>query len=308
MAKTAKKAETAENENLPAPKGLGTMGLGDFSSASDFLGDIQTEDIEKGSASFADVREAMGNVRPMLENVKIKGHGANLFQFDDGAQTPGPEGLVGVIAAFTRHNSYFDKSFDDAVEGELPPCFSNDGALIANNAESPQSDGGCASCPRNRDAKTREAREAAFESAENQTKEKPETCTNYLSMAFMMPGRDLPVRIRFTNRTFKAWARYCQEIGTVKGRFFPHEVATKVTLKNIEGQNEYSVGEFEFVGALKPAMRENFALQVAGYTALLQRAAEVEERDDASDEAKAAMNSAKAEAKAAETSGQGAGL
>jgi hypothetical protein len=311
MAKKAKKTETAEQseETVIAPVGLEMEGLGDFTVDS-LRKTVQTgEAIEKGTATGADVREAMGNVRPMLEVVKIKGHGANLYQRADGKQIPGEVGITGVVVAFTRHNSYWDSKFGSTEAGELPPCFSNDGLLIAGNAETPQSEKGCASCPRNRDAKQRDAREAAFEAMKNQKEDSPQTCTNYISLAVMVPGEDLPVRIRFTNRSFKPWAAYCQKIGTVEGRLFPHEALTTIKLKNNEGANgEYSTAVFEFEGALTKVMRENFALQRAGYTALLQRAAEAEERDEASDEARSAQASAKAAAKEAEGSDQDAGL
>jgi hypothetical protein len=260
---------------------------------------------EKGTATGSDMREAMGNVKPQLEIVKVKGHGANLFQMGDDTQVQGNTGLVGVVVAFTRHNSYWDSEYGTTEAGELPPCFSNDGASVASNAESPQSEKGCASCPRNRDAKQKDAREAAFESLKTQTKQSPQVCTNYLSVALAMPGRDVPVRVRFTAQAFKEWARYIQEVGTVRGRLQPHEVVTHITLDNKKGPHgEFSVPKFAFKGALPMEMRSSFDAQRVQYTGLLRRDAENEGREEsASDEARAAASNAKADAEKATKKG-----
>ena len=264
-----------ESSNLPAPTGLGMGGLGDF-DADALVKATEGQQASKGSATGDALRDAMGTTRPALEVVKVKGHGANLFQFPDESKVDGKDGLLGVVVAFTRHNSYFDKPFGEQEGGELPPCFSNDGATIAAKAESPQSEGGCASCPRNRDARDRAARDVAWD------RDRSETCNNYLSLALALPGRDIPVRLRVTRQSFTAWGRYVQDIGTVRGRFLPHEVVTLVTLENKAGPSgEYSVAGFAFKGALPPEMRVGFAQQADQYGAILRRDAESEERDTA---------------------------
>ncbi len=308
---TKKKVKKVEEEttSLPAVRDMGMGGLGGLST-TDLLSVVETDGADQGSATGADIREGMGNVRAQLEVVKIKGHGANLFLFGDDSKVDGDVGITGIVVAYTRHNSYFDSPFGETEAGVLPPCFSNDGVTVAPNAEVAQSEGGCASCPRNRDAKDPTARNAAFEAFKTQSKESPEVCTNYISLAVALPGRDVPVRIRFTAQAFKEWARYIQEIGTVRGRFLPHEVVTCITLENRDGgHGEYSVPKFTYKGALPVDLRAQFTAQRDSYRALLQRAAEGEERDaSASDEAKSAAASAKVEATEAASSGTNAGL
>lgn len=281
------------DENLPAPAGLGSLGgLGDFTP--DSLVDATKDVQDKGTATGEALRDAMGNVAPALDLVKVKGHGANLFLFPDESKVDGKEGLLGVVVAFTRHNSYFAKPFEDQEKGELPPCFSNDAVNIAGKAEEPQADS-CAVCPRNRDARDRAARDKAWDA------DSKETCHNYLSLAFALPGRDIPVRIRLTRQSFRAWARYVQDIGTVRGRYLPHEVVTLLTLENKKGANaEYSVAGFAFKGALPAEMRGAFAAQSEQYGAILRRDAEREERStDASDTGADAIRQAKERAKQA---------
>lgn len=297
MGKAKKDGEKA----LVSSEGLGMGGLGEFTEDS-LLQLVQTGDeVTKGTATGENIRDGMGNRRPEMEDVRVKGHGANLFQFADGSGVAGKDGLVGVIVAFTRHNSWFDTEFGETEKGVMPPCFSNDGNTIAANAEKPQATS-CTSCPRNRDARDRTAREAAFAAGKQS---RLEVCSNYISLALSLPKRDIPVRIRFTQSTFKSWAAYVQSIGTVEGRFMPHEVATQLTLRNVQGPSgEYSVGEFKFRGALPEHMRENYRKQRAGYKALLQRAAEADDQDTpASTEATDAMAAARAEADAAKGAG-----
>jgi len=274
-------------------------GLGDFTEQS--LVEAAETDASKGTATADDVREAMGNVRPTLETVKIKGHGANLYQFADESKVDGAKGLTGVVVAYTRHNSYFGKPFDQQEQGEMPPCFSNDGETTPENAETPESTA-CSQCPRNRDARMRGARDNAFSVLKEEGPSK--VCNNYLSIAFALPGKDIPVRIRFTRQSFKAWAADIQRIGT-EGRYLPHEVVTKITLDNIKGQRaEFSVANFKLVGALPEEMRASMEAQRGNYRALLQRTAEADEGEEsASDDAKQAVAEAKKKAKKAEKKG-----
>ncbi len=296
----------AESTAMVPSTGLGMGGLGEFSQQS-LLEITQPSDAAaKGSATGDEIRDAMGNVRPQLENVKVKGHGANLYQFADESTVAGKEGLVGIIVAFTRHNSWFDTEFGSTEKGEMPPCFSNDGNTVASNAEKPQAPA-CTGCERNRDARDRAARDRAFTRAkEADTPEagRLEVCSNYISLAVALPGREVPVRIRLTQSTFKRWAAYVQAIGTVHGRFLPHEVVTHLRLENVEGPSgEYSVGTFEFKGALPEEMRETFRKQRENYKALLQRAAEADEQDTPASSDGAAAMAAAAEAEAAGPNG-----
>lgn len=286
----------AKEKQLPAKAGMDMGGLGDFDR--DTLLEIAKQDNAPGTATAEDIKDAMGNARPKLELVKVKGHGANLFQREDGSQVLGKDGLVGVIVAFTRHNSWFGKPFGETEQGELPRCFSNDGVNIAPNAEDPQSKGGCTSCTRNRDARDRDAREEAF------NQDQVGKCNNYVSFALALPGEEIPVRLRVTLTGAKNWPAYVQRIGT-KGRYQPHEVVTKVTLKNVTRDgNEFSVAEFECVGALPAAMREQFAGHRDMYRAILQRDAEREDRDDTRDgEGKDTLKRAAEESATAEEAG-----
>lgn len=280
----------------------GMGGLGDFTEDS-LVATVETVEDAKGTATGESLRDAMGNQRPTLEQVKIKGHGANLFQFADGTKVDGAAGMTGVIVAYTRHNSFFGKPFGQSAPGELPACFSNDGETVAPKSESPQARG-CAGCPLNRDARSAAVRDQAFETLRE--KGKDAVCTNYLSLAFALPGRELPVRIRFTKQSFRAWGDYVQKIGT-NGRFLPHEVATRLKLKNVEGPHgEFSTAVFELVGPLPVELRNGFREQKKAYTALLQRSAEVEDRNESegpSSDAQDALKQAKAQAAAAEEAG-----
>ena len=295
------KKKDDETKALVSSEGLGMGGLGEFTEDSLLQVTQPSNEATKGSATGEEIRDAMGNVRPQMENVRVKGHGANLFQFEDGAGVAGKDGLVGVIVAFTRHNSWFDTEFGETEKGEMPPCFSNDGTTVATNAEKPQATS-CTSCPRNRDAKSRDARDQAFQAAKDS---RLEVCSNYISLAVSLPGREVPVRIRFTQSAFKPWARYVQSLGDVQGRFLPHEVATRLFLDNVSEKGfESSVVRFKFEGALPEAMREDFRKQRANYKALLQRTAEADDQEaPASTEAADAMAAARTEADAAKGAG-----
>lgn len=296
-------ARKASEEKALAPKGLiGSLGDMDAAAFEEAVKAAAQQQEVKGSASAEDIRDAMGSVRPRLERVKVKHQGTNAFLFEgDQRLVQGSDGFVGVIVAHTFHNSLFTKPFEDHEEGDRPPCYSHDGVNVADGAESPQSPGGCTTCPRNRDARSREARDAAFD--------RPRTgeesaCSNYLSFAVALPGRDVPVHLRVTYKSFRPWAEYVQRIGT-DGRFRPYEVATRFKLRNIkDGGNEYSVAEFEKLGPLPEVLREQFKRESPNYKALLQRAAQ--DREEPSDDAHAAAAQARNAAKAAE--GQEAAL
>lgn len=302
MAKQKEAAEVKEKALSPTP-GIGFGGLGDVSEAA-LLEAAKQGAAEKGSATGQEIRDAMGNVRPSLELVKVKGHGANIFQFPDEKKVDGNEGLLGIIVAYTRSNSWFGgKEFGASEPGELPACFSNDGETLAAGSASPQASA-CSRCTRNRDARDGNARDAAFKRLKAGDKGNPDVgrdsvCNNYLHLAVALPGRDLPVRVRFTRQTFKAWASYVQRIGTVEGRYLPHEVVTRIKLENHSGDfGEFSVGTFTFCGALPKEMRDQFKKQGQDFKAILQRAAEVDEQEDTTAEARQAMAEAKAAANA----------
>ena len=90
----AKKKDKVEQALVPST-GLDMGGLGEFTQES-LLDIAETSDeTAKGSATGEEIRDAMGNVRPQLERVQVKGHGANLFQFADGS------GVNGKVAALT---------------------------------------------------------------------------------------------------------------------------------------------------------------------------------------------------------------
>ena len=294
MAKKSDKGKEQESESaVVAPSSFG--GLGDYTPES--LVAAAEKDAPKGTATADAIRDAMGNVRPTLETVKIKGHGANLFQFADESKVDGDAGLTGVIVAHSRHNSYFGKPFDQQEKGEMPPCFSNDGETLPENVESPVATV-CSQCPKNRDARKRASRDAAFETLKEDGPVK--VCNNYLSIALALPGKDIPVRVRFTRQSFKSWAAYVQQIGT-EGRYLPHEVATEIKLENMKGQKaEFSVAKFRYIGALPAEVREAMESQRENYRALLQRTAEADEGEDATDDAKQAVADARKRAEAAE--------
>lgn len=285
----------SEESKELAPRGLGMGGLGGFADASEFEKAVKDSagDVGHGSATAEDIRDAMGNVIPKLEKVKVKHGGACLFQFPDNTKA---EELVGAVVAYTFHNSFFDKAFEEREDGERPPCFSADGATVSDRAEGPKHTD-CGTCPRNRDATLKEAREAAFKA------HRKEACNNYISLAVAIPGREVPVQIQLSNTSFKPWAAYIQSIGT-QGRFRPHEVATRFKLVNRTGAggSEYSVCHFELIGALPKDIAASFASQAGNYRNLLRRTS-----DEASDsehvEAAAAVADAKAAQEAAAQSG-----
>lgn len=284
---------TEKSEEKAVVKAGTFGGLGDYTAES--LVAVAETEAPKGSATGDDIRDGMGNVRPTLDTVKIKGHGANLFQFPDESKVDGVEGLTGVVVAYTRHNSYFGKPFGEQEKGEMPPCFSNDGETIPENAGEPVTSA-CSQCPKNRDARQRSARDAAFDTMKE---DRDKVCNNYLSIAFALPGKEIPVRIRFTRQSFKAWAEFIQRIGT-EGRYLPHEVVTKITLENVKSDFEFSVAKFRSLGALPEEMRDSMNAQRGNYRALLQRTAEADEGEEsASDEAKQAVADSKKRAKKA---------
>lgn len=293
------KAKTAENtETAVAPQGLGMGGLGHFGTADDFVKSLEGQEdaATHGTAEADDIRDAMGNVLPKLERVKVKHGGACIFQDEDDKRY---DELVGAIIAYTYHNSYFDVPFEDREEGARPPCYSNDGVSIAPRAEAPESvNSGCTGCNRNRDATDREAREAAFD------RHRKEACNNYLSLAVALPGREVPVHLQLSNSSFKPWAAYVQRIGT-QGRFKIHEVGTRFTLKNRTGPggSEFSVCEFTMLNPLPQSLAENFASQAPNYRALLRREAERADADNADAEAAAAVGEARATQDAAKAEG-----
>ena len=296
MTKAKQKEGPAETLPATAADNVGLGGLGDFTEEQ-LLGTAKTtDDAGKGSATAEDIRDAMGNRKPRLERVDIKHHGVNEFRFPDGRKVEGTEGFVGVALAHTYHNSNFAKPFDEHEEGEQPTCWSNDGTTVAPEVEAPLNGGGCPTCPFNRDAQDRSARELAFD---NETKQ--ELCSNYLSVAVALPGQDIPLVLRVPASSFKDWATYVQQLGT-RGRYRPYEVLTRFKLRNVKkGGNENSVAEFELADAkqyvLPDTLRKAFKVQSVNYRSLLRRDAEL---TGPTEEAGAAMDGAKAAAKDAE--------
>lgn len=287
-------AKPVAQENAVAPQGLGMGGLGDFTAES--LVDAVSkpgEDAPKGTATGEDIRDAMGNKRPKLESIVVKHGGVARFAMPDGELE---EDFVGVIVAYTYHNSFFGKPFEDREDGERPPCSSNDGATIVRDAEEPQSDSGCALCTKNRAGRDPEIRNAAFDL------DRKSACNNYLSLAVALPGQEVPLRLRLSNQSFGAWADYIQRIGT-SGRFLPHEVATRFQLKNQnKSGSDFSVLTLEFVGGLPDALRTSFSGQAANYKALLQRTSLDEGGEGGEPTAREAATAARADAaKSADT-------
>ncbi len=295
-AKQAKKEE-APNESLPATAAdnAGLGGLGDFTEESLLGSALGRDEGGTGDATAADIRDGMGNRKPQLESIKVKHQGVNAFHFPDGRKVDGEDGIVGVVIAYTYHNSNFEKSFDDHEEGEQPACWSNDGTNVASEVESPRNEGGCQTCPFNRDALDKGAREQAWEDGV----EKQTLCSNYLSLAVALPGQDIPQVLRITATSFKAWSIYVQQLGT-RGRFRPYQVLTRIKLRNVKrGANENSQAEFDVAGdkfVLPKALQSAFKLQSVSYRSLLRRDAELA---GPSDEAAHAMDGAKAAADAA---------
>lgn len=282
----------AEQQKALTSRSAAFAGLGDF-TAETLLESVKDQAATKGSATADEIRDAMGNVIPRLERFKVK-HGGACIIVDEGGKKY--EELLGVVVAYTYHNSFFDKPFEAHEEGERPVCFSRDGVSVDTQAEKPQAKD-CTICARNRDARDREARNTAFD------RDRKEACANYLSLAVILPGRDIPVQLRLSNSSFKPWAEYVQRIGT-QGRFLPHEVATRFRLRNMPGAggSEFTKVTFELAGALQPGLREAFASQRDGYRALLRR--EDVQRDEATTGlGREAMEAAKAESRAQAATG-----
>lgn len=293
--KASKVAEPVAPENAVAPQGLGMGGLGDFSEESLLEAVADTEAV-KGTATGEDIRDAMGNKVPKLENIVVKHGGVVRYQFPDESLR---EKFVGVIVAYTYHNSFFGKPFEDREDGERPPCSSNDGVNIVRDAEDPQCEGGCSTCPKNRSGRDPAIRDAAFKL------DRKEACNNYLSLAVALPGEDAPFRLRLSNQSFGPWAEYIQRIGTA-GRFLPHEVATRFELVNKKGGggSDFSVVKLSMADKegrpLPPELREAFAKQALNFKALLQRIAQQDEPDEGGTTAREAASEARAEAKKSE--------
>ncbi len=266
--KAAPEVPAAEDSALVTESGMAFGGMGALDEAA-FIGGLSNADeAQAGDATPNEVRDDMGNATPELDRIDVKHQGVNEFHFGDGTKVDGKDGLAGAILAYTFHNSWFSKSFDDHEPGERPPCYSHDGVNIGAGAEDPQSEGGCASCTRNRDAQDPNARKEAFDQDRNGS------CSNYLSLAVMLPGRQLPYHLRLSNRSFKAWAKYIQTLYTRK-RFRHYQVATRITLDPVKkGAQEYSVGQFEMLGVLDKGLQQAFKLESVNYKALLQRAAD----------------------------------
>lgn len=280
-------------EKAVAPRGLGMGGLGDFTSGS-FQESLEDAATTKGSATGDQIRDAMGNRRPKLPRLKVK-HSAGVFAKDDGSRV---EELQGVVVAHNFNNSFFQKAFADHAQGERPDCFSNDATTIAPNAEDPQAQD-CTTCNRNRDAREKEAREAAF------ARDRQECCNNYLTLAFAVPGEEIPYVVQLSNQSFGPWAEYVQEIGA-KGRFLPHEVGTSLVLevKKGPGGSEYSKAKFRMLGALPENLRGEFLAAHLNYRTLLQREAENADREEQTASAAEAVREAReAEAAAAKDDG-----
>jgi hypothetical protein len=273
--------------------------MGDFTA--DALKQMVQEAAEsgaKGTATGESMRDAMGGQRPKLDRVKVIHNGAAMFRRGEVKL----EGMLGVIVAHTFHNTWFAKPFDEHEEGDRPPCSSPDAVSITVGAAEPQSPGGCAVCPRNRGARDTSARRAAFD------RDRKECCSNYLSLAVLLPGEEIPVVVQFPQGSFRNWADFVQLIGS-KHRCKPSEVLTKISLKNLRKDGgETSIGQFEMVGPLPrakegeaPKFGDLVAAQTEAYTAILRREANDETRSqesagsasDAVREAKAAAEKAK---------------
>jgi len=279
--------EPANEEKAVAQVGLGMGGLGQFSDAAAFQKAIQESagEVAHGTATAAEIKDAMGKVKARLEPVKVKHGGVCLFQFPDGTKVPE---LRGVVVAYTYHNSFFQKAFDQREEGERPPCFSNDGSTVSDRAEKPQAKT-CGVCPLNCAADSKEARENAF------GLNRSERCHNYLTLAVALPGQEVPVSVRLSNSSFKTWAAYCQAIGT-RGRFLPYEVATLIKLANRTNQGgaEFSVAEFTNLGPLPAELAKEMKARSVDYRSLLRNEAEKNQDGDGAGEAAAAVAAAKA--------------
>ena len=283
----------SSEESAVAKPSAGWGGFGDLDEKA-LLESVKGSEVQRGSATAEDIRDAMGNVMPTLEKVKVKHGGACIFVFEDEKKV---EKLIGSVIAYSYHNSFFDKAFEDREEGERPPCFSNDGATVSLQAEGPKHTG-CQDCPHNRDAVDKDARELAFKA------KRKDVCRNYLSLAVALPGRDVPVLVRLSNTSFKPWAAYVQKIGT-EGRFKSHEVVTEFSLVNRKGagDSDYSVVHFKNVGALPAEIAGQFAEQAENYRSLLRRDADRPATDDDESDAAAAVADAKKAQKRAKRKG-----
>jgi hypothetical protein len=274
-------------------------GLGDFTE--DQL--VKQTGESKGSATGDEVRELMGNITPRLERVEVKHQGAEMYAFPDGEKVQGATGFIAIVVGAARHNTFFAKPFEEREEGDRPPCFSRDGVNVSSFASDPQHPGGCAACPRNRDAREKAARDEAFDRPRN------EACTNYLALAVQRPGMETPLEIRFPSSAFKPWAEYVQRIAG-RGRFLPHQAVTRLKLRTEKkGGGEVSVPVFEFLGGAPEVLREQLDKANRFYTDMLKGAkydASGKGEADAAGEAAEAARKAKAAAKAA--AGQDAGL
>lgn len=257
----------------------------------------------RGSATSETVASAMGNQLPTLPRLEVKHQGAAIFKEKGGAERVFNE-LEGVIIAFTPHNSFFGKAFEEREQGERPKCYSNDGVLPSANSPEKQAET-CALCRRNRDAaRDSEARKEAFK-----LDRKTENCNNYLSVLMILKGKgEIPFRVQFPNTSFKAWAQYVQDIAAANG-FQPHEVATKVTLTNKKqrgGSAVFSEATFKQIAPLKVEARPAFAERNAFWMNYLHRDSDIG-AEGGTDNAGTAADAVK-RAKEAEKSGTGAGL
>ncbi len=260
-------SEAAESKELVTEAGMAFGGMGSLDESA-FIDGLKTvDDAKAGDAQPGEVRDDMGNTTAELDRIDVKHQGVNAFHFSDGTVVDGKDGLAGAVLAHTFHNSWFSKSFDEHEPGERPACYSHDGTTVAPGAEDPQC-ASCASCNRNRDAQDPNARKEAFDQP------REGACANYLALAVMLPGRQLPYHLRLSNRSFKNWAKYVQGLYTRK-RFRVYQVATRITLENVKkGAQEYSVAHFDMLGVLDERLQKAFKVESPNYKALLQRAAE----------------------------------
>lgn len=255
---------------------------------------------EQGTATSETFKQALGNQVPKLPRIEVKHAGATVFKRKGGDQKF--DKLTGVIVAFTKHNSFFGKPFEEAAAGERPKCYSNDGIKIASSATEPQAPG-CAVCPRNRDGEKGSAtRKAAFEQDR-----KTGACNNYLTVLMIVKGMgDIPFAIQFPNTSFDAWAAYAQDL-LAQGKFQPHEVVTELSLfekKKPGWKNSASVAVFKKIVAIPADKRSSYADANKSWTSYLQERSDHAAEGGAGNEGTAA--DAVKRAKAAE--GQPAGL
>lgn len=272
----------SDDKALAAPlKGLATM------DEAALVASLDTD--ARGTADADSVQEALGNRAAQLQDIKVA-HDVAQFLMPDGTMVPS---LTAIAVAFTYHNSFFGKPYDEHEQGELPPCFSVDAATVSDRAEDPQSSS-CASCPKNRGASDPAARDNAF------NLERHEACNNYLTLALYLPGHVVPYKLRLSNRSFKPFATYAQRIGTGQHRLKLHEAATELTLEKVQGRGKnYSEARFALKGPLAQDMRAAMAEQSEGWRAVLQFAAS--QAEESTDEGADAMAEARAAAKADDT-------